>query len=120
MLSRLCVERPPYAEFQGTLRADISRCAEVIRRIVRPAHADIDHLDEYASPLPLDIDERIDVRAISEFFAGLIVALSGGRLIGRSVPFCSIGNVSANLHPHYFRTYDVELHIPSRIEGQFR
>ena len=94
-------------------------CAEVVCAVQRPAHIDIDHLDEYAGPLPLDVHESIYIRAVAVFFDFLVVEHAERRAVSRLVPLGGVGDIGTYLHLHHF-LHDIELPVPPRIDSDHR
>ena len=93
--------------------------AEIVGLVHWPAHSDIDKFDEDARPLPLDVHERVDVRAVAVFLFFLVVEHSECRAVSRLVPLRGVGNIGTQLHLHHVLD-DIELPIPSGVDGQHR
>ena len=98
---------------------DVAVSREVIRLLVRPSHVDVDSLDKQAYTFPLDVDECVNVRAVSVFPFMLIVEHSQYRIISWRIPFCGECSVRAYLHLHGVLDH-IELQIVSQIQGQHR
>ena len=88
---------------------------EAAGRIHGPAHVGIDQLEEDAGPLPLDVDECVDVGAVAVFAVGLVVERAADGVVGGCVPPCGVEGVGAYLHLHHVFDY-VELEVPSEVE----
>ena len=67
--------------------------AEIVGLVHWPAHTDIDKFNEDARPLPLDVHEGVDIRAIAVFLFFLVVEHSECRAVAGFVPLGGIGNI---------------------------
>ena len=92
---------------------------KIISMFHRPAHSHIDELHEYACTFPLDIHERINIRTISVFFNFLVIEHSQCGTISRRIPIRIVGHIGTYLHLHNL-LHDIELPIPTRIDGDHR
>ena len=89
---------------------------EIVGLVHRPAHSDVDGLHENAGPLPLDIHESVDVRAVAVFLFLLVIELAQCRTVTRNVPLRVVCDIGADLHLHHVLD-DVELPVPSCVQG---
>ena len=93
--------------------------AEIISPVGRPAETRVLKLYENCSPLPLDVDKGVEIRAVSEFLLVLDLESRCGRIPDRSIPGRGLEDIGSKLHSHNVLLH-VELHIHPSVICQFR
>ena len=113
----MAVERPEHTELERPFGPDVVISREVVGG--RPPFCHICVFDKDTGPLPLQIDERVQIRVVAELLRPLIVEHSEIRAITlqiiRSMEYC-VGPY-LNLK-HLFQ--QVELQIIMKVGGDFR
>ena len=92
---------------------------EIVCLFHRPALSCVLQLDEYASPLPLDIDKCIYDRAVVVFKFLLVVECPDCRVPTRGIVFRIVPSICSDLHLHDVLG-DVELEVPFGIDRNCR